>query len=152
MTERREAIKDARAERREDEWYMRDPTHSEFLLSALGTQDDVSWYNIRDAAVRQGYSNFEADYESMCAKFGYTTPGAAIKGEGPLRIHNLGDPNQWGYPAGIPCTYGLVFSGYLFQEQIKALNNCVPLNTVLAAGEAVKQTLKAVGEKLKPEP
>ena len=135
--------------RHDDPPWMRPPTTAEFLLGALSIQDDVSWYNFRDAAVRQGYSDFEADYQEMCTNFGFEEDGA-VEGKSPMRVHNVGPNNQWGYPAGIECTFGLVWSGHLLQPQIEALNRCVPLEVVLVAGGVFKETLKQVAEKVKP--
>ena len=135
--------------KRED-WEMRPPTKPEFLLGALGIQADVAWYTYRDSAVRQGYGEFEQDYEEMCANLGFTT-GQAVEGVSPMRVHDLGPGNIWGYPPGPECARGLIWSGHLLQPQIEALNKCVPLEVVLVAGGVFKETLRGVAEAL-PEP
>lgn len=139
--------------KRED---MRPPTNAEFLLGALSIQDDVAWFNWRDSAVRQGYSNFEQEYQGMCATLGFGTSGA-VAGTSPVRVHNVAENNMWGYQAGdpdfiagIPCTFGLTWSGWLFQAQVEALNKCTPLEMVLAYGAGAKDALRAVAEKAKP--
>jgi hypothetical protein len=109
---------------------LRDPTHVELLLGAIGIQDDISWYTWRDSAVRQGYGTFEADYAALCNKaFGFV----------PDRIHNLGPANIWGYPPGPACCWpenlGAIPPGPYTQPQIDAFNACTPKEAVIMANQ-----------------
>lgn len=106
---------------------MRDPTNQELLLGAVQIQNDVDWYTWRDSAVRQGYADFESDYEQLCVEaFGFV----------PKRIHNLGTNNIWNYPPGPACCWpenmGPLPPGPFTQPQIDALNACAPVNSVVA--------------------
>lgn len=136
---------------------LHDPTPGDILQGALYIQDDVSFFSWRDAAIKQGFSEFDVQYQSLCSQLGFG-PDGAIAGTSPARVHNVAENNVWGYKAGdpnfvpgIPCTFDLVWSGFLFQSQIDALNRCVPLEAVLVAGGVFKETLRAIAEKISGE-
>ena len=117
------------------------PTKLQLIQNALAIQDDVSYYVFRDGATAT-YPGFEMVFDSLCTwVWGYPRP----------RVHNLGVPNKWGYPAGPECNQGTNLGALppnLTEGQINALNTrtknadgkCVPtLEAVVALGEAAKK-------------
>jgi hypothetical protein len=118
---------------------MRDPTIDELYESAFGITDDVSWYVFRDDAVRQQGSSWEQGYEAWCID---------NKGYVPIRLHNLGSPNQWNYPPGPACVQSLpALPPDLKQWQISYMNACVPYELIVGATAAINKLKEAITSK-----
>lgn len=114
------------------------PTIEELYQNGSGIQTDTSWYAFRDDANRQ-YPGWEDGYADWCLQnIGYV----------PVRLMNVGENNQWGYPPGPACVQALpgALPPDLKQWQIGALNDCVPYEAVCGATAA----LKAVKDAIKP--
>jgi len=102
------------------------PTAENLYENAVKLPDDVSWYVCRDGAQAIYGSDWERGYETYCIEhLGYV----------PIRIHNLGDPNQWGYAPGPQCVRdnlaGKALPPEVHQWQIAQLNKCVPFDVVV---------------------
>lgn len=121
---------------------MRDfskPTTEELYESAFKIQDDVSWYVFRDDAVRQQGSDWEKNYPQWCLD---------NKGYVPIRLLNLGNPNQWGYDPGPTCVRELpALPPNLKQWQIGALNDCISYEAVCGATAALNKVKEALPKK-----
>ena len=133
--------------------HMRDPTELELKVGAAGIPDDVSFYVWRDGAVQQtGNGNWEQDYEEWCLElFG---PDFGDNGV-PKRLHNLGNPNMWGYPPGPQCVQDMPpLPPVVTQAQIEALNKCADFESVIIIGDKLLQKRKeiwaAVKDKIPP--
>jgi hypothetical protein len=115
------------------------PTKEELWEAAFGIPDDVSWYVLRDDAVRQFGSDWENGYEMYCTQtHGYV----------PIRIHNVGDPNQWGYAPGPQCVRdnlaGKALPPDVKQWQIAQINACVPFDMIVGATAALNKVKTAL--------
>lgn len=137
---------------KEKDFQLRPPTPLEMRVELLRVQDDASWYPLFHAMQQTYPGDLDMEYEAMCTNIGFA-PGGAINGTSPARVHNA-DTQNYSLPLppdavpGIACTYGLVWPDkILTQPQVDAINNCVPLEIVLAAGEAVKATVRAIADK-----
>lgn len=147
MTERREAIKDARQARR-DEWKMRDPTELEANLALTTCVSRIDHCSLCDGygAIfgRSGEEQRDTWQQWYTENFSSELPHV---------IENLGSPNIWEHwdpppPAGIPCVIGITVPPNLFEWEINAINACADVQAVVMAGDEQRAKLKESAQKL----